>query len=284
MKKAFLILFLMPGILSNGIQAQINIVSGDLPVIGDTLPSAKDTTLLDGMAAISFNGTAGANQVWNFALTPHQLITTYAVAPNTTPDGSAFPSATISYTSDMANYSYNKLTASVYTSEGFSGELLFGISAVVDYTNTYDQYRFSVDYLDSYSDDYAFTEMTDYDDLPVSLQTLIDDGIDASGFGGLVDEVLQLRLRFSSNFTHTVDAWGTVTTPIGTYNCLRQKRDESSSINIDVQIRDIFTSESWIDDVFAIPVNTTNYEWLTKVTKQPVVTLDIEHCWCYYSG
>lgn len=268
MKSALSILILVPLLWNMSVFGQISVISTDLPVVGDTMPFAKD--VFDPLVHTFNVGSAGANQVWDYSyLTADQLYHTYAVAPNTTPDGAAFPNANIAYTNTFTSYLYAKNTTSTYSIEGFAGEIALGIQATVDFTNTYDQYRFSVDYQDSYTDDYAFTEIIPFGDLPKELRDAIEDQLP---FGVTVTRV---RMRFSATFTHTVDAFGTAITPLGSYDCLRQKRVESSETRIDAETSTIFGT-SWNDDIDIINSNTTDYQWLTKVTKLPVITLEYD--------
>ena len=269
MKKIILILFLMPSIWNGGVKGQITSDSGDLPVVGDVIPSAKD--VIDPLV-ITFNvGSAGVNQVWNYStLVADQLVNTNAVAPNTTPYSASFPNSNLAYTSDFVEYLFNNLTAQANTIEGFSGDVGIGVHTTVSFSNTYDQYRFPIVYLGAYTDDYAFTEIIPFGNLPASLRTLINDelppGVDAT----------RVRLRFSATLTFTVDAWGTVITPLGSYDCLRYKKDEVSTTRIDVEVDAPFVGKSWENDAQVTNSNITDYQWLTKVTKLPVITLDYD--------
>lgn len=227
--------------------AQITFVSTDLPTPLATLPNAVDTVPV-GFTA----GPKGANQTWNFAgLVQDIAENSQHKVPSTTPYAADFPGTTHAITTDNSNYGYFTNTSGAFTCKGIAGPLLgAGTTPVsVQFSPTFDLYRFPTNYNNKFTGTYGFQQEAS-----------------GSSVGQPVDKV---RLTFTSTYFDTIDAWGTVITPTGSYQALRQKRVEQTRTIIEAKI---FSFSPWtpVDD---IRDTTTTYTWIAKETKGPVLTI-----------
>jgi PKD repeat protein len=227
--------------------AQITIVSADLPTAPRVLNNAVDTVPV-GFSA----GPKGANQTWNFAGLVQDIAetSTHAV-PSSTPYSSDFPGTTNAITPDNVNYGYFTNTSTAFTAKGLAGPLLgAGTNPVsVQFSPTFDLYRFPTNYNNNFSGNYGFVEEAS-----------------GSSVGQPVDRV---RLTFTSSYTDTIDGWGTIITPTGSYQALRQKRVEQTRALVEFKLLS-FSPWSTADD---IRDTITTYTWLAKETKGPVLTI-----------
>ncbi|HXH19133.1 MAG TPA: PKD domain-containing protein [Chitinophagales bacterium] len=245
--------------------AQITIVSSDMPSAGDTFHSLRDTL------PVGFSiGQKGPNRTWDFSnLNAHVQVTTYAVAPSSTPYASDFPNANLALTNDFSGFVYYRNTVSALKVEGFAAnDPNLGIISV-NFNPIPDQYHFPMTYLTSFSGSSGFQESKNYNQLPPNIQQQIDDAL--SGIPGA--SVTQVRVTFTSNYTDTIDAWGTVITPIGTYQALRRKRIENSTTIIEAQVQITFPPSTFWYEIANVPSATTEHMWLNDLTELPLVTL-----------
>jgi len=206
--------------------AQISITSTDLlNLAGNSGSLQEDTT-----GSVSVNaGPAGDNQTWNFsALSLQGFSLDYIfLDPAETEQAEYFPTAnliqqtTIAAENNEIYYSFLEVNTDGVTSVGFiftsnDSTLILPVEEEVT--------PLPISYGDSW----------------ISIET------DTLEFeGGSV-------ISFDSTFT-TIDGWGNVTVPAGTFPCLRL-RDNNTYISQSV----------FGDFVFADTTTTINYEWLTK--------------------
>jgi PKD repeat protein len=227
--------------------AQITIVSTDLPTAPRVLNNAVDTVPV-GFSA----GPKGANQTWNFAGLVQDIAETSTHAlPSSTPYSSDFPGTTNAITPDNVNYGYFTNTSTAFTAKGLAGPLLgAGTNPVsVQFSPTFDLYRFPTNYNNNFSGNYGFVEEAS-----------------GSSVGQPFDRV---RLTFTSSYTDTIDGWGTIITPTGSYQALRQKRVEQTRALVEFKLLS-FSPWQTADD---IRDTVTTYTWLAKETKGPVLTI-----------
>lgn len=121
--------------------------TGTNPVVGNSFTLAT--------TAFFSEGSAGANQTWNFAsLTSSGSSTSNCVTVASTPNGSSFPSANIAFNNvSTSNYSYYKTSATAYQSYG--NVLSNGV--VMSNSNPEDMLRFPFTYTNTYTDPWATT-------------------------------------------------------------------------------------------------------------------------------
>jgi PKD repeat protein len=227
--------------------AQITIVSTDLPTAPRVLNNAVDTVPV-GFSA----GPKGANQTWNFAGLVQDIAETSTHAlPSSTPYSSDFPGTTNAITPDNVNYGYFTNTSTAFTAKGLAGPLLgAGTNPVsVQFSPTFDLYRFPTNYNNNFAGNYGFVE-------------------EASG-SSVGQPVDRIRLTFTSSYTDTIDGWGTIITPTGSYQALRQKRVEQTRALVEIKLLS-FSPWSTFDD---IRDTVTTYTWLAKESKGPVLTI-----------
>lgn len=228
-------------------QAQITILSTDIPSAPDTLRNAVDT-LPVGIAP----GPKGANQTWNFANAVQDITeTVYHRVPSQTPYSADFPTATNAITADNSNYGYFQKTSSAFTCQGLAGPLLgAGTTPVsVQFNPTFDLFRFPTNYNNNFTGNYGFQETAS-----------------GSSVGQPVDQV---RLTYTATYWDTIDGWGTVITPLGSYQALRQKRREISYTHVEFKLLSFSpwaTAEEIRDTVIT-------YTWLAKETLGQVAAI-----------
>ncbi len=230
--------------------AQITIVSTDLPTAPTALNNAVDTVPV-GFSA----GPKGANQTWNFAGLVQDIAetSTHAV-PSSTPYGNDFPGTTNAVTPDNSNFGYFTKTTSAFTGKGLAGPLLGpGTNPIsVTFNPDFDLYRFPTAYNNAFTGNYGFVEEQSNVSIP-----------------GSPIPVYRVRVTFTSTFFDSIDGWGTVITPTGSYNSLRQERIEQTRTLIEYKL----TAISPWDTADDIKDTTTSYTWLAKETQGPVVTI-----------
>lgn len=229
-------------------QAQIVFQSSNLPVAPTVLYNGVDT-LPTGVTP----GPAGANQAYNFANVAQHIIDTVT---HQTAAGSGyagnFPTATNAITPDGTSYGFFRNTGTAFTGQGIAGDLLGnGGTVVVQFSPTFDLYRFPTQFGGVFGGTYGFQQT-------------------ASG-ASVGQPVDQVRITFSSVYTDTIDGYGTVATPVGAYNGLRQKRVERTDTHIEFKL---FSFSSWAtaDRIFDTVVT---YTYLAIESKGPLVTLGL---------
>jgi len=262
MKSLQVIFVFLIALMPQFLVAQISIVTGDMPVVDDTLYTATDRTV----AGITI-GSAGANIIWDFSsVSQEELNTTYVRAPAATPYAANFPNATLAITTNFVDYIFIRNTAGAYTPHGIAGDLLgVGLITDVQFSPTADQYRFPTQYAGTFSGNSGFVKTIPAANLPQALR----DSIQAQLPVGVT--LLQVRATYTTNYLDNIDGWGKVITPVCSYSALRQRRQEYTQTIIEAQVS-IFGFPSWQ------PVSNTrdtliNYNWLAKETKLPVVTV-----------
>lgn len=172
-------------------KAQITVTDANLVSIGDQIVQTNDTTVSGTPTA------AGPSQTWNMAsLLDHERDTTDCVDPSTTTNGALFPSANIAFVSGGGNATYvNKTTSSLK----LVGAEIFGTPANMDQT--------LINFPSTYNS--TFTA-------PVT------------GFGQTTGAAVgqpsidSVRLTRTGTMHSHIDAYGSLTTPLGVFDVLRQ--------------------------------------------------------------
>lgn len=234
-------------LLSTGLSAQIQITSADMPVIGDELLRSIDT--IPGFGP----GGSGPDQVWDFSSAlEDQNVTTTVVDPATTPSADQFGSSNLAFTTDGLNYSYLSNSASVLTVDGFAGDPLGDGTLMIDapFEPTLTMHQFPRQFNTTFTDDFGF-----------------DVTADGSGFG-----VYQARIREVGLVQDSTDAYGTITTPVGTYDCLRSRTVTIRIDSIFAQLIEILP----MTFLFATVDTTVSYSWHAVETKLPVAEMTVD--------
>jgi hypothetical protein len=238
---SFLFLWATPAV-----QGQIVFEAADLPVIGDNLLRYRDTVPAFGP------GGSGPMQQWDFsAALPHQSVVTSVVAPASTPNGGSFRSSNLAMTEDNSSYFYFDLTSSALTVTGMAGDLLGdGQNLVVPFNPVRKVHDLPRMYATHFTNAYYFQAIAD----------------------GAALGVHSIRLRHRGTVYDSTDAYGRLTTPIGTYDALRVKTTEYS---VDSLWYRLIALAPWT--FYDVLTDTTVlYSWLAKETKLPVAEMSVD--------
>lgn len=176
--------------------AQITITQSDMPQIGNTYITAYDT--IPGVLP----GEAGNNQSWNLSAVKNQYVDSLIfVTPSATPYFSYFPTSNLACRTILGGpikgygYNYFILNSNSYQ---FEGIFMVGPGIEFESSNPYVTESFPINYLTHWSNS-------------VRQITKMPLGSDST------EEIIRITTY------DTIDAWGTVTTPAGSFNVLRVK-------------------------------------------------------------
>jgi hypothetical protein len=184
-------------------------------------------------ASLNIIPAGGAGLTWNFSNPPSgtQPYPTYYLNPSATPFAADYPTANLAFTyelSDTANYNYLKTTSSAIWLLGSKST-----SGPINYTSPVKEINLPFAYQNTFSQTDTVSGM-----------------LQGYNFSG------------TQNQTTLADAWGTILTPLGTFQCLRLKR-------ISVQNVTVF--------IFPAVMSDTTYEWWAAGYKAPVFIWDKNH-------
>jgi hypothetical protein len=221
--------------------AQITITDADIATVGKTILQKNDT-----MPTVSI-GNSGASQTWNLAaLNSHTTDTMYFVNPAGLPNASQFPSSNLGIKMRQQGQNTN-----VFANISSANLRALGIGATVDIMGTPYNVVLKNNPAEIISN-FPATYNTTFNNNYVTKGSFYF-GIDP-GIGFTVDSV---RLVSHVNKTVTFDGWGSVTTPMGTYNSLRV---ETLKHNSDTISGYIAMFGMWIDFQTTMDSSKT-YDW-----------------------
>jgi hypothetical protein len=235
--------------------AQITYEYADLPIIGNQITRYRDTMTVYGP------GPAGAAQQWSFpAPVQHETITTSVVAPSATPHAAQFGSSNMAMTNDNAAYLFFNVNASNMRVTGAAGDLLAnGGNVVAVFNPDLTIHNLPRNYADNSDDTYYFEAIAN--NIPIVIL-------------GVPTTVHSARLRHYGHVYDTTDGYGQITTPVGTYDCLRVK---STELSVDSVWTKLFSFSQWtLQAAFTGPSQSTSYSWLAKETKLAVAELTFD--------
>lgn len=176
--------------------SQITITSQQVPAAGTNIVMSID----DAPTGVN-PGTPGPNQAWDFtALSEDETETLKYYHPSSTPFPNYFPDANLALTADDTMYSYMHVDAASWVIQGVAGQtegVIFSFDIVPDAIMA----NFPFSYGDQFSQDYSYNWYLAF-------------GEDSA------------RFKSSVSTTVDVDAWGSVSIAIGTYDALRVKTAE----------------------------------------------------------
>lgn len=186
-------------LLAFATQAQITVTRNDMPVIGDKITQATDTV------NITSAGMAGENITWDFSNAVAQKTEEYtAVDVTSTGLAAIYPEANIALTTDEVSFSFFNINENTLEINGVAASME-GIEPIV-YDPALVALEFPLNYGDSYTHDYA-SEMS---------------------FLSEEEGIYKIFVRHHATVEKTVDGWGTITTPYGTFQALRVKETENA--------------------------------------------------------
>lgn len=237
MKKLSFMLLIM--LTVHVLHAQITITNSDLAPAGTTIYMAYDSIAQN---QLTF-GAPGENRTWDFGiLSAHTTDTVSLMLPANTPYGDDFPFANfavgIESDDQYAYFSRNSndlsnLGVAAYTDEyGFVTTAIIPANIYLDFPVTYGNFR-----QETYS-------------LEIKLADNSLPGVDS------------VKYRSTTLENLTVDAWGTMILPIGTFDVLRQKEEKTVSdsiwtrffgnwILLSTSVNEVDTYNWWTNDMGA---------------------------------
>ncbi|MCB0764131.1 MAG: hypothetical protein R2815_12135 [Flavobacteriales bacterium] len=226
--------------------AQITFEFEDFPVAGDVIERYRDTLITFGP------GGGGTGQTWDFSdADPMETIITTVSTPASTPYAAAFASSDLAMTTDGTSFLFFNAGPGTVIATGAAGDFLDdGQLLTVPFAPTLTGHQFPRVYGDHFTDTYALA-------------------VDANGaaFG-----VNMVRLHHRGEVHDTTDAYGEITTPIGTYDALRVRSTEYSTDSIWIRL---FSFTPWTF-LQAVRDTNTTYSWLAKETKLPVAEMTLD--------
>lgn len=218
-------------------QAQIQLLSTDLAVIGDQVVRYNDTI------PTYAPGGSGANQTWDFsAAIIDETLTTSVQSVASTPYASDFGSSNLAMTNGTGSYLYFNQNTSLLSTTGAAGDLLeTGEIIVAPFSDPLKLHQFPRTYGSFFNDTYAFQAEAD-----------------GAAFG-----VYRIRLTHNGHVYDTTDAHGTLITPTGTYEALRVKSTDYTTDVIEVKLSAFFpwTPFTTLQDT------SVSYSWHSKQEK-----------------
>jgi hypothetical protein len=212
--------------------SQITITSGDMPSPGDGYNYASD----ENPTSVS-PGSPGGNQSWDFTgLTEDFTSSTQFVTPGSTPFSSLFPEANLATNSADTIFTYMHVDSDEANTLGLVIESEVTGNFVNNYVPGETFANFPLEYQDEWTDEYYW-------------EFFVDPGVPG------IDS-----FRYKSDVTResVVDAWGTVSIPMGTFNALRINEMSTSIDSTWAKVAGIW--------MLQFTATTTNYfyEWWTN--------------------
>lgn len=228
------ITILVAVLLTCSLNAQITITSDDIVGIGKIIEEAGDNNPDQSIKP----GSAGINQTWDFsALSADETEYLYTLNPDWTPYSSFFPGSNIAFFSTRDSiYMFMEKTTSAFSMHGIYGTIMDSIDLPIVYTPPIVMAEFPVQYGNHKDGNSSFTFF-----MPIT-------GVPSVDSAKLKMDVIQ---------TTDVDAWGTVTTPLGTFQALRTLTYEESTDSIWFRMGGVWTFYTGGKDA------TNTYSWWT---------------------
>lgn len=212
--------------LASAASAQITITTADVAPVYTVIYQANDT-----MPSVTV-GSAGSNQTWSYtALVNHREDTLTFTMPAFTPYAAAFPNANLCAMNGATGNSYTYLnnSAAELNIHGQAGDPLGVGMMAIPFNNPESLIMFPAAYGSSWIDTATAMFTMYYGQDP--------------GIGFTVDS---FRIHMFVKKTTDYDGWGSLTTPAGTYNVLRQ-----NSLRVEYDTIDIYAFGNWIPSFFS---------------------------------
>ncbi len=242
MKKSTLVLTLLT-VFCISLKAQITISQSNMPAIGNVFNEATDNS-----GTLTSPGGSGASQTWNFTtMAASSVDTIHVVSTASTPSlySNQCPGADMAF--KFSNTAANEALYEYYNSSSAS----FNLEGIVFNSSTYGNIL------------YKFTKSWGIYTLPATYKShwkgsyrAVMKTFDASG-GGVIDSV---EIIENGVYSDSIDSWGNMTTPSGTFNSLRDKHIEN-----DIDSTYFYEAGAWM---FGGAYSSKNnfYSWYTNQT------------------
>ncbi|TAL62222.1 MAG: T9SS type A sorting domain-containing protein [Bacteroidetes bacterium] len=181
--------------------AQITIYPYDVVLAGKVLYQATDTVKSLTVGAIN-PGPSGANKTWDFSTLLSNTIDTMTFTnPAWLSSGSNFPTSNLAILFPDGTEYYLKNTATGLFIMGAYADFTGQGSGVLQMNPNEEITSFPNTYNSTFQNTSGFTLTAPYSSFPID----------------------SVRIKEEKDKNVLTDAWGSITTPLGTYNCLRQK-------------------------------------------------------------
>lgn len=246
-RKFYLFVMLTPVLAS---AQPITITVADMAQVGNVIQRKADT-----MTVITGPGPAGPNQSWvmtalsNFVINENTTVS----LPSATPYAAQFAGSNLAMTNDNVNYIYLNQNSGSLTTQGGVGSL-FGLTITAPLNPDLTLHQFPRIYGSNFTDTYK----TDITFSGTSINPLVN----------------QVRYKRVGTVIDNTDGWGTITTPNGTYDVLRVKREDRSIDTVWI-LPFIGFPPQW--QVFSTKKDTSySYQWLGNNMKLPVAELNYD--------
>lgn len=238
--------------------SQITVLPISLPQAGDTLISAVDENFQPMIGSPSSSA-----QVWDFSgLQAYSYDTAYFRDTATSPAASEFPSSEVVF-----NFSFGEAFATLQNDQveiiGFAaGADLIGVSIAQDLSNP-QVYRYTnFTYGAAYADTGEFFIQLDGSIIPPGVFPIQPDSV---------------RLTYYGISADTCDAFGTLTTPTGTFDVLRLKRIQDSEVLAEAKVPLL----GWQDVTALLPDagfgRIVFYEYLSDSSKTAIAQVVVDN-------
>ncbi|MBS1685719.1 MAG: PKD domain-containing protein [Bacteroidetes bacterium] len=231
--------------------AQITFTSTDIASAGWVNVMQKDTQT----GTVNF-GNRGANQVYDFHTLQNNVPDTLFYENPTNAQTSAIPGATLALTGDHNTYIFAKNQSTLFSYVG--GQAVYnGATLLTPFSPIDTGYKFTTAYGQNFRGTYGFTTSQP-----------------GSTFGQ--PSIYMVRITNTTTYTDTIDGWGKVITPLGTYDCLRQHRVEHSSTLLEYSLCSVcgYSNVPTSSTLPANPIvsNTNTYYYITKEAHGSVIS------------
>jgi len=220
MKKKILLFIL--AIMSSSLVAQITVTNATFPAAGDTL-----RTVVDADPNINLQDP-GEDLTWNFTSLDGPVFENIIFDASQGASFANFPGATILTGQSPFAEIYFKTTTSCFSSLGYSGQDPIGLGLDVAFKSTPPLVE-RVSPL-NYDDDNNSSSFVSVPFAWSDLPTIITDSLP------LPTTPDSIAIEVSTTRTETVDAWGKVALPVGTYDVLRVRRWDVTQTSVQALI------------------------------------------------
>jgi len=255
MKKSLLLIILFVSTAGMA-QTPITLNQSDMATTGVVVHMGVDT--LSSLVVTP----AGPNQIWNYVLIQQDKQDSMLfLQPNLTPFGSMNPTSNSCYFQlPDTTYAYLITNPTSTSMVGMAQSRIIdghNITASAHFSDYQTMMKFPTHYLDNFKDTSAFDIKLKYGYMFTTI---------------LVDSI---RIKNKTWITDTIDAWGDIVTPLGTFPSLREKRIQISQDSIWA-----YALGSWTDvtSIIGIGMDTVLvYNWYANNMKYAIFQLVVDY-------
>ena len=246
------------------VSAQITITNSVFPAVGDTLH------YLFGNQPGAINQIytpPGGSQMWDLSnLQPDQTWNQVMQNPQTGSASASFPAASVLFNPlNSGSEVYGQVTSNQVNDLGYFGLDEIGLGLNLNFVKS-----------PALEESWAPVNFFDIHQSASNVLTGFDASIAPAVLLNLVPTADSFRIRITYQRISTIDAWGTLAIPGGTFDVLRKKQTEYKSTAVDVKVPPL----GWIDistiggqQVLLLGTDTiTTFHFLNNVSKEAIAT------------